>query len=498
MNLETISFQSELSYLIPEITHHKDYNDYRELVERMDEILKQSGFDLHFASEYVKRVLKQSAEQGDEVSLSAANLSRMAGHAIRAYRCTMLGVLLNDSYREQSIHLAESPLLQKFCAIDRIDGLPKVPTKSTLQRFAALFEEDFIRGQVAKLINYAAASSNPLGFRDPFNTKDIFVDATCMKAKIHFPVDWILMKDCMFTILQAILVIRKHGLKHRIKTPEVFISEINAMCMSMTSLSRNRQGAKQRKTVFRKLKKMAAVIRAHGEKYAKLLLDQRQEKTDLSEAEASCILLRLNKMTAIIPEAVEQAHSRIIKGELVKNEDKLLSVYHEHVNVIKRGKAGGQVEFGNTLFIAEQEDGIIVDWQLYKTDVKEVQATQESAIRMTVELEYDINSITGDRGCQSKKNDEMLNSKHIYSGLCPRSPLEFAEKMEDEKFRGLQKRRAQTEGRIGILKNTILDGSLYERDFSDKQTKIAWAVLIHNLWCMARLPVKEAEAKQAA
>ena len=88
--------------------------------------------------------------------------------------------------------------------------------------------------------------------------------------------------------------------------------------------------------------------------------------------------------------------------------------------------------------------------------------------------------------------------KKIYNGLCPRNPHEFIERMKDEKFRKLQKRSAQTEARIGIFKNAILDGSLYEKDFAGKEEKVAWAVLIHNLWVMARLPVKEAVLLKAA
>ena len=266
--------------------------------------------------------------------------------------------------------------------------------------------------------------------------------------------------------------------------------------MSMTSLAR--QSKKKRKTAFRQLKKLANIIRTHGKRYGNLLMEHYEEKTDLSEAEVKHILKRLNKMTKLLPEAVAQANTRIISGGQVENTDKLISVYHDNVNVIKRGKAGGQVEFGNTLFLAEQSDGIIVDWQLYQTDVKEIQATKESVIKMTEELELEIESLTGDRGCQSKRNDKILIKKGIYNGLCPRNPLECAERMQEKKFKQLQKRRGQTEGRIGIFKNTILDGSLYERKIEDKQLKIAWAVFVHNLWRLARLPVVEVEMKKAA
>ena len=498
MNIENIAYQSELSYSLPEIFNHKDYFEYRSLIERMDEILKQSNLDLHFADDYVSRIIEQCARDGNKKKLTCKQVNKLTEYAVRSYRCTMIGILIGKSYRELSILIAESLLLQQFCTIARIDGKVKVPTKSTLQRFSQLFDEEFIREQITLLNDHASDGSNYLGFQDPFEIEDIFVDATCLKARIHFPVDWVLLKDCMLTIIKAILVIRKHGLKHRIKTPEIFISEMNALCMSMTSLARDRQSKKKSKTVFRKLKKMAGIIRAHGRRYADLLMEQREEKTDLSEAEANCILERLEKMIKLLPEAVTQANSRIITGKLVDNEDKLLSAYHENINVIKRGKAGSQVEFGNTLFIAEQTDGIIIDWQLYKTDVKEPQATKETVIRMTEELELDIASLTGDRGCQSIRNDKLLAGKKIYNGLCPRNPLEFAEKIQEEKFRKLQKRRAQTEGRIGILKNVILDGSLYEKEFEGKQLKVGWAVLVHNLWCMARLPVEEKEVEKAA
>ena len=487
-----IAHQEEFSYPGLEIKNHKDYFEYRALIERIDELLKITGIDLHFADEYIRLVSKET----DGRSISPKQIQKKVETAIQAYRCTLLGVLTGKSYREQSILIAESPLFQRFCMVARIDGEIKVPTKSTLQRYAQFFEEGFIRKQVALLNNHAFSESNPFGLCDPLEAKDIFVDATCMKAKIHFPVDWVLIKDCALTILKAILVIRKHGMKHRIKSPETFITELNALCMSMTSLAR--QSRKKRKTAFRKLKKLAEVIRKHGRRYADLLMMYREEKTDLSEAEANCIVKRLERMTSLLPEAVKQAHTRIITGGKVENRDKLISVYHEKINVIKRGKAGGQVEFGNTLFLAEQSDGLIVDWHLYETDVKEIQATAESVERMTEELEFDIESVTGDRGCYSKRNDKVLAKKAIYNGLCPRNPLEYAERVQEERFQRLQKRRAQTEGRIGIVKNTILNGSLYERKIEGKQLKVGWAVLVHNLWCLARLPVAEEELEKAA
>jgi len=48
--------------------------------------------------------------------------------------------------------------------------------------------------------------------------------------------------------------------------------------------------------------------------------------------------------------------------KLIKNEDKILSLYDENINVLVRKKAEAIVEFGNKLLLGEQTDGLIIDW----------------------------------------------------------------------------------------------------------------------------------------
>jgi len=50
----------------------------------------------------------------------------------------------------------------------------------------------------------------------------------------------------------------------------------------------------------------------------------------------------------------------------VANADKILSLYEADVEVLKRGKAGANVEFGNKLWIGETQEGLIVDYKLLR------------------------------------------------------------------------------------------------------------------------------------
>ncbi|MDV7401470.1 hypothetical protein RZS08_59175, partial [Arthrospira platensis SPKY1] len=98
----------------------------------------------------------------------------------------------------------------------------------------------------------------------------------------------------------------------------------------------------------------------------------------------------------------------------VDNADKILSLYEEDVHVIVRGKAGAEVEFGNKLYVAEQRDGIVVDWDLFKDKVPtDSHLVKESVERIKDCLGAYPESYVTDRGFASKKNAAYLEEKGI-------------------------------------------------------------------------------------
>jgi len=57
----------------------------------------------------------------------------------------------------------------------------------------------------------------------------MFLDTTCVKANIHFPVDWVLLRDGVKSLMQSVELIRSHGLKSRMCEPRVLINKINRL-----------------------------------------------------------------------------------------------------------------------------------------------------------------------------------------------------------------------------------------------------------------------------
>jgi hypothetical protein len=108
-----------------------------------------------------------------------------------------------------------------------------------------------------------------------------------------------------------------------------------------------------------------------------------------------------------------------------------------------------------------------------------------------------LNGVFSDRGFASKRNTAALEAEDIFDGLCPRDPNELGKKMKDEVFAAGQKRRAQTEARVGIVKNVFLDaGKPRAKGFAHRQMAVQWAVMAHNLRVLVRMRQREEEARE--
>jgi len=135
-----------------------------------------------------------------------------------------------------------------------------------------------------------------------------------------------------------------------------------------------------------------------------------------------------------------------------------------------------------------------VDWQLHRksapNDSRQVGPSVER-----IEKAFGpgvVGSVVGDRQFDSKPNRHWLEEKNIYNGLCPRSVKELENQSKSPKFQSTQRRRAQTEARIAILKNNFLGTPLKRQGFKNREKQVAWSVLTHNLWLLARLePAQE-------
>lgn len=517
-------YQPHLSPALPEVVGNKDYQAFRALLTQMDDLLVQGGVE----DEFVRLCLEHKQQEmirlmGEEEPAAASgdnkrqpappaappaawtpgDLNRLQKTARKALRCNMARRLTSESYRAFANRLADSPLFQRFCLIDQL-AVIRVPTKSTLERFDKIVPEEIVQKvidstNVKATLPEADSGTQPLGLATPLEIDELFIDTSCIKANIHFPVDWVLLRDVVLGLISLILVLRRHDVKQRMPPPETFIRSINRLCLQMGHSRRKADAKKERKRILRLMKRIVKKVRGHAQRYRELLIGEWRQ-TDLSEKQMQHLLKRLDQILEQVPQAVQQAHERIIGERPVQNEEKIISLHESDIHVIVRGKAGAEVEFGNSWVIVEQHNGLILSSRLIKDQAEADCNLLIPAINHIREVfgAYP-GAVGGDRGFDSQDVRDFLRQQQIYNGVCPKDPGALEERMKEERFRRLQKRRSQTEGRIGLFKNSFLGGLLRSKGFLHRQSGVAWAVLTHNLWCLARLRLRqEAEAQAEA
>jgi hypothetical protein len=481
MPCSIIPFPLELRPHLPTIVGNVDYLTLRRRLEQIDALLIASGVERDF----VERSLERWNPQGKR-ALSAREQIKFQQLSRRALRCTLLRTLLQEDYRGFSVALAANPLYQWFCQIDAMDVV-RVPSKSQLQRFAHWLPEASMRQVINGLLRAARTRHRALRLSERLDLESYFMDSTCLVANIHFPTDWVLLRDGVRTLMKATVLIRKAGLRGRMEGPEVFLRRMNRLCMEMSQQGRRSGRKKERKRVLRQMKRLVGVVRGHARRHRELLA-RRWEQTQLKRGQVDQILRRIDGVLELLPRAQKQAHERIIGNRPVANADKILSLYEPEVRVIVRGKAGAEVEFGNMVLLGENAQGLILDFEIFEEIAPaDSQLVFESLLRVWEATGEHVEAAVGDRGFATASNSQTLREGETFDGLCPRNPAELAERMKCPRFAGLQRRRAQTEGRIGILKNNFLGRPLRAKGFGNRQLALAWGVLAHNLWKLAQM-----------
>ena len=478
-----IPFQPLLPQALPTIEGNVDYRDLRDQLLYIDGLLLSTGLETQFLQKDLAHWLRGHPE------VSARAQANHQIHSQRALRCNIARSLLAEDFRGFAAHLADSPLLQHFCRLSRL-GVIQVPSKSTLQRYALWWPEKDVRGLIYQLLNLGSLAPEKLHLPEAVDLESAFLDTTCLCANIHYPVDWVLLRDATRTLMKAVTLIRTQGLKHRMEAPESFLGRINQLCIRMTHAWNRKDAAqsrRQRKQSLRQMDRLVGVVRQHARRYRDLL-DQQWEQTEWTRKQAEQVLRRMDQVLEQLPQARKQARQRILSGQPVANEEKILSLYEPDVQVIVRKKAGAEVEFGNTFLLAENPQGLILDWELFRDSAPaDSKLLPRTVGRLEQVYKGVLKALAGDRGFDSELNRAGLDLDGIYNAVCPRDPRELQRRSRSWKFKRLQRRRAQTEGRIAIIKNVFLGHRIRSKGFDHRELTVTWTVLVHNLWVLARM-----------
>jgi len=272
---------------------------------------------------------------------------------------------------------------------------------------------------------------------------------------------------------------RAVGLTHRFHTKKV---RKLALFISRNGDKNNKRVQQKIKSVYRKLIERVRWIASVGTVAMQLL-------SRTMEVKVAAIAAELRHYLPIIEKIIGQAESRVIFGNQVPSAEKVYSLFEEHTELIKRGKARKPIEFGHKVLLAETREKFIIHYETMpkqRAD-KELIESSLNAHNKVFRCRPDI--LAGDKGFyESREQIENLSKKigtvSIYKK--GRRTEEEDQRESTEEFKDGQRFRAGIEGTISVLKRAFKLGKCLFKGFKNFASSVGCAVFCHNLVMLAR------------
>ncbi len=162
------------------------------------------------------------------------------------------------------------------------------------------------------------------------------------------------------------------------------------------------------------------------------------------------IAAELEKIVPLAETVYDQAHRRVILGERVAAEKKIISIFETHTDIICRGKKGSKTEFGHKFDVATGRSGLITFYRVYKGNPCDGGALEHHKRLFGRAPER----FVADRRYHSEKNERIAAGAGVKQVALPKPGRlsEVRKSLQKARwFRRLMRWRAGIEGHLSTL-----------------------------------------------
>ncbi|MFL5897329.1 MAG: ISNCY family transposase [Solirubrobacterales bacterium] len=389
------------------------------------------------------------------------------------------------SYERTAYFVNDSLVLRQFCRV----YLEKVPADTTLIRWARLVGPETLQRLNDRVVQLARAEKVTRG-------RKLRVDTTAVETDIHYPTDSGLIGDGVRVVsrllrrAKAVLGEAASGLARAFRSR---VRTVRKLAQQLHRIARRKgeQGRAALKAADTKLIETAERTGAQGKRVLEAL-----KRSGRKGAGALAVLF--GEFLPRLTQGIDQARRRVLQGESVPAQDKLLSLFEVHTQIIPRFQAGKPVEFGRKIRLDEVEGGIITGYAVLEQGGGQDQPYLKDALeahRRHFGQAPDL--LAADRGMASAANERLAQEAGVKHVALPRVGKASAERKRLEKGRSFRRGyrfRAGIEGRIHVLRRDRgLKRSRYRGEVGMGRW-VGWGIVTHNL---AKIAATVAEAGSA-
>lgn len=369
------------------------------------------------------------------------------------------------TYEELAFHLLDSEVNRGFVRFSR----NLYPKASALQGVISL-----IRAETWERINQ-------LLVRGALDTKlesakVVRIDSSVTDSPIHAPWDSSLLGDAVRVMYRMMKDARQH-------CPELSYTCHQRAVKKRVFAIRNDKGEEKRKAHYKELikytRKTLAVV----------------ESTLLVEGVWSSFVDRMvwvaeaEHYIPLIKRVIDQADRRVIKGEKVAAEEKIVSLFEEHTDIIVKDKRA--VQYGHKINFTSGKSGMILD-----TVIESGNPADSSRLLPMIKRIEEVygklpSQAAADAGYASRANIDEAKELGIKAVGLPKKRGMTVEEMTGSEwvYKKLKRFRAGIEGNISTLKRAFgLDRCTW-KGLEHFKAYVMSSVLAYNLQKFARLSI---------
>lgn len=384
--------------------------------------------------------------------------------------------LYDYSYAETEQCVSDSLRLRQFCRV----YLNDVPDDTTLIRWANLIRPKTLEKFNQRILQLAVEHKVTKG-------RKLRTDGTVVESNIRPPSDGRLLADSIRVLARSV---------QRGRTLlQVAGQQVQAGFEDLT------QNAKQLshqigETLRSKKEAAQKVGRQHYEKLLSMTeqtiawaVQTEKHLRKRSQQKAKRLAETLTHFIPLARQVIAQTTRRILKNEKVPASEKIVSLFEEHTDIIRRGKESHPVEYGHKLWLNEVEGGLVSHYRLLEGNPSDEQQWKPSLKAHLKTFQGPPVQASADRGLSSEPNEKLAKNLGIKHVILPKRGYRSKARLKHEHTAWFVKGRhwhAGVEGRISVLKRAHGLGRCLVHGFTGFQCWVGWGVIAGNLAVLGR------------
>jgi len=435
----------------------KVVNEYRKKYKILSQLLDKNPQLVSLVHQDLAKMLSQS-KHGRKSEYTSEQI----------LRSLIVMFVEQDSLRQVVIRIENSEFLRHFVAL----GIKPMMDFSFLDKAFCVLSDRTWKIMNRVLAQYAKE-------QEKISSEKLRLDTTVYETNIHYPSDSSLLWDSFRTLARLLQQIQQElpqlALKHRFH-----VKKVKKLFLFITrNASSNNKGKKRKvKSTYRTLIERVNWV-AEVAREALVVLHRTGYEAEL-----------LAHYIPIVEKIIHQAEQRIFQGVMIAADEKVYSLFEEHTELLKRGKAGKPIEFGHKVLIAQTGEKFIHHYEVFpkREEDKELLEPTLKAHKQLFGTGPDV--LATDKGFyENMKQIVKLEENITTVSICKkgrRNPQEY-ERESTEEFKDGQRFRAGCEGSISVLKRVFNLGRCLFKGFKNYAASVGCAVFCHNLVLLTRL-----------